>query len=61
MQPSSDSEIEVDSDSNEYGIQNGEISSDECAICFGLYQDYLSSIGKIMKESVECTNNRCKC
>ena len=54
---SSDSEVDAD---EEYGVQNREISSNECAICFGLYQDDLSTTGKLMREWVECTNERCK-
>ena len=62
LQPSSDSEIEAaaDNDCDEYGIQNNEISNNEYAVCFGLYQDDLSSAGKLMTEWVECTNNSCK-
>ena len=55
LRPSSDSEIEADNDSDEYGIQNGKISSNECPVCFGLYQDDLSSTGKLMTEWVECS------
>ena len=54
---SSDSEVE---DKDQYGVQDKEISSNECAVCFGLYQDDLSSAGKLMREWVECTNERCK-
>jgi len=50
---SSDSEVDAD---EEYGVQNREISSNECAICFGLYQDDLSTTGKLMREWIECTN-----
>jgi len=32
LQPSSNSEIDADNNSDEYGIQNGEISSNEWAI-----------------------------
>ena len=49
-EPSSDSELDAD---EEYGIQNREISSNKCAICFGLYQDDLSTTGKLMRERVE--------
>ena len=50
-----------DSDSqDEDGIQSKEISSNECAICFGLYQDDLSSTGKLLTEWVECPNIACK-
>jgi len=40
-EPSSDSVV----DDDEYGVQNMEISSYECVVCFGLYQDDLSSTG----------------
>ena len=46
---SSDSEVE---DEDQYGVQDKEISSNDCAVCFGLYQDDLSSAG--------CTNEWCK-
>ena len=47
----------LDSDSqDEDGIQSKEISSNECAICFGLYQDDLSSTGKLLTEWAECSN-----
>lgn len=49
-----------DSDIAEDGIQNNEISTDECAVCFGLYQDDLSTTGKLLREWVECTNGGCK-
>ena len=55
-EPSSESEVEEE----EYGIQGKEISSNECAVCFGLYSDDLTSAGKLMREWVECTNPRCK-
>jgi len=49
--PSFDSEMEADDD--EYSIENKEISSNECALCIGLYEDdYLS-----LENWVEC---RCK-
>ena len=51
---------EVEADDDEYGVQNREISNNECAVCFGLYQDDLSTTGKLMREWVECTNQRCK-
>ena len=54
---SSDSEIE---DEDQYSVQDKDISSNECAICFGLYQDDLSSAGNLMREWVECTNEWCK-
>ena len=59
------SNIPSDSDSqgsgeDEDGVQSCEISNNECAVCFGLYQDDLSSTGKLLNEWVECTNAGCK-
>ena len=45
---------------DEDGIQSKEISNNECVICFGLYQDDLSSTGKLLTEWVECLNIACK-
>ena len=46
-----------DSDSQDQdGIQSKEILSNECAICFGLYQDDLTSTGKLLTEWVKCPN-----
>ena len=56
--PPSDSESQGSGD--EDGIQSHEISNNECAICFGLCQDDLSSTGKLLTEWVECTNTTCK-
>ena len=55
----------LDSDSQESGqdedgVQSHEISNNECAVCFGLYQDDLSSTGKLTTEWVECTSAGCK-
>ena len=55
--PPSDSESQRSAD--EEGIQSHEISSNECAVCFGLYQDDLSSTGKLLTEWVQCTNKSC--
>jgi len=55
---SSDSEVEADDD--KYGVQIRGISNNECAVCFGLYQDDLSTTGKLIRAWVECTNQRCK-
>ena len=59
------SNMPSDSDSqrsgeDEDGVQSHEISNNECAVCFGLYQDDLSSTGKLLTEWVECTNAGCK-
>ena len=48
------------SDSTEDGVQGNEILSDECAICFGLYEDDLSTTGKLEKDWVQCTNHTCQ-
>ena len=42
------------------GLQSREISNNESAVCFGLYQDDLLSTGKLLTEWVECTNASCK-
>ena len=62
------SNIPSDSDSqgsgeDDDGVQSHEILNNECAVCFGLYsiyQDDLSSTGKLLTEWVECTNAGCK-
>ena len=54
LHASSDSEVAED------GVQNNGILNDECVVCFGLYQDDLSSTGKLLREWVECTNETCK-
>ena len=58
VNPPSDSKSLQESDNDE-GIQSHEISNDEYSICFGLYQDELSSTGKILTDWVNCTNPRC--
>ena len=55
--PPSDSESQGSTD--EEGIQTHEISNNECAVCFGSYQDDLSSTGKLLTEWVQCTNTGC--
>ena len=49
-----DSEIE---DEDQYDVQDKEISSNECAVCFGLYQDDLSSAGKLMRSGLSVIMN----
>jgi len=46
-----------------YGPQMySESTSNECTICFGEYQDDLSSEGVTVKNWVQCTNKKClKC
>ena len=48
-----------DSEPIESGVQSTEISNDECALCFGLYEDDLSTTGKLEREWVQCTNVSC--
>ena len=47
---------------DEDGVQSYEISNKECSVCFGLYQNDLSSTGKLLTgwPWVECTNAGCK-
>ena len=49
VNPPSDSESLQESDNDE-GIQSHVISNDECVICFGSYQDDLSSTGKLLTD-----------
>ena len=49
----------LDSESTESGVQSNEISSNECALCFGLYEEDLSMTGKLEREWVQCTNATC--
>jgi len=42
-------------DSQDNGLQHHEISKDECAACFGLFEDDPDSV-----EWIECTNESCK-
>ena len=41
------------------GLQQGEISSNECAICFGAYEDDLID-GELSQEWIQCTNESCE-
>ena len=41
------------------GVQVGEVSSNECAICLGAYEDDVQD-GKLMYGWVECTHSECK-
>ena len=49
----------LDSESTESGVQSNEISSNECALCFGLYEEDLSMTGKLEREWVQCINATC--
>ena len=42
------------------GLQNRESTSNECTVCFGSYDDDLSSDGTLLREWVQCTNNECQ-
>ena len=42
-------------ESQDAGIQHHEISKDECAACFGLFEDDADSV-----EWIECTNKNCR-
>ena len=44
---------------NERGLQTFEISSSECASCFGLYEDDINENGDITSEWIQCTNEEC--
>ena len=41
------------------GLQREEISSDECAVCLGAYQDDFSENGELMREWLQCTRDSC--
>ena len=48
--------VDVSNDENQDdGLQRHEISKDECAACFGLFEDDPDSV-----EWIECTNESCK-
>ena len=49
----------LDSGPMESGVQSNEISNNECALCFGLYEDDLSMTRKLEREWVQCTNITC--
>ena len=40
-------------------VYKPKIRNDECAICFGLYEDDLSPTGKFEKDWLQCTNDEC--
>ena len=55
-QSGSDPVIELEPEEPiENGLQSHEISNNECALCFGLYDDDFSSIGKSQRDWVRCT------
>lgn len=42
------------------GLQCAEVSSNECAICLGEYEDDVGEEGELLLSWVECTNPECK-
>ena len=47
-------------DENESGVQSREISLNECAVCFGTYEDDIDDItGHVTTEWIQCTNELC--
>ena len=41
------------------GLQRREISSSECAACFGLYEDDVDEDGTVTCDWIQCTNEQC--
>ena len=48
-----------ESSKSERGLQNEEISSNECAVCLGAYEDELDANGQPLYEWVQCTSEKC--
>lgn len=48
-----------ESSTSSCGLQKEEISSDECAVCLGAYQDDFSDDGELLREWLQCTNESC--
>ena len=47
-------------DKDEDGLQTNEISVNECAVCFGTYEDDIDDItGHVTTEWIQCTNEMC--
>ena len=44
---------------SERGLQNEEISSNECAVCLRAYEDDLDANGQPLYEWVQCTSEKC--
>ena len=42
------------------GLQSAEVSSNECAVCLGEYEDDIGEDGELLVSWVECTNPDCK-
>ena len=47
-------------DGNASGLQTAEVSSNECAVCLGEYEDDVTKDGDLLYSWVECTNPECK-
>ena len=45
--------------SKEDGLQHNEISQNECAACFGTYEEDLNNAGDLIAEWIQCTNKSC--
>ena len=41
------------------GLQGSEISSSECASCFGVYEDNVDKSGAVNCEWIQCMNEEC--
>ena len=48
-----------ESSKTERGLQSEEISSNECAVCLGAYEDDLDANGEPLHEWVQCTSEVC--
>ena len=44
---------------SDIGLQGREVSSNECAACFGLYEDVDPDSGDITQEWIQCTDEDC--
>ena len=48
-----------ESSTSSSGLQREEISSDECAVCLGAYQDDFNENGELVREWLQCTSDSC--
>ena len=48
-----------ESNTSASGLQGEEISSDECAVCLGAYQEDFHENGELVREWLQCTNESC--
>ena len=53
-------ESDAEPESSDSGLQSHEISNNECAFCFGLYDDNFSATGRLQREWIQCTRVTCK-